>query len=48
MIWLTCDSLPSYANVHTCSPSYIDEEKKTIADSETVCVRLLFKDLLGL
>ena len=26
MIWLICDSLPFYAHVHTCSPSYTDEE----------------------
>ena len=26
LIWLICDSLPFYAHVHTCSPSYTDEE----------------------
>ena len=26
MIWLICDSLPFYAHVHICSPSYTDEE----------------------
>ena len=26
MIWLICDSLPFYAQVHTCSSSYTDEE----------------------
>ena len=26
MIRLICDSLPFYAQVHTCSPSYTDEE----------------------
>ena len=25
-LWLICDSLPFYAHVHTCSPSYADEE----------------------
>ena len=26
MIWLICNFLPFYAHVHTCSPSYTDEE----------------------
>ena len=26
MIWLICGSLPFYTHVHTCSPSYPDEE----------------------
>ena len=46
MIWLICDSLPFYAHVHTCSPSYTDEELKTNVDSETVCLRLLIKSLI--
>ena len=46
MIWLICGSLPFYAHVHTCSRSYIDEEKKTNVDSETVWLRLLTKGLI--
>ena len=46
MIWLICDSLLFYAHVHTCSPSYTDEELKTNVDSETVCLRLLIKSLI--
>ena len=34
MIWLICDSLPFYAHVHTCSPSYSDEEQKANVDSK--------------
>ena len=43
MIWLICDSLPFYAHVHTCSPSYTDEELKTNIDSETAYLGLLIK-----
>ena len=46
MIWLICDSLPFYAHVHNCSPSYNDEKYKTIVDSETVCLLLLIKGLI--
>ena len=46
MIWLICDFLPFYAHVHTCSPSYTDEELKKDVDSETVCLRLLIKGLI--
>ena len=46
MIWLICDFLPFYAHVHTCSPSYTDEEQKANVDSETVCLRLLIKGLI--
>ena len=38
--------LPFYAHVHTCSPSYTDEEYKTNVDSETVCLRLLIIGLI--
>ena len=48
MIWLICDSLPFYAHVDTCSPSYTDEEQKTNVDSETVCLRLLIIGLIVL
>ena len=46
MIWLICDSLSFYAHVHTCSPSYTDEEQKTNVDSETLCFRLLIKGVI--
>ena len=46
MIWLICDSLPFYAHVHTCSPSYTDEEYKMNVDFETVCLMLLIKGLI--
>ena len=46
MIWLICNFLPFYAHVHTCSPSYTDEEYKTNVDSETVCLRLLIIGLI--
>ena len=46
MIWLSCDALPFYAHVHTCSPSYTDDEQKTNVDSETECLRLLIKGLI--
>ena len=48
MIWLICDSLPFYAHVHTCSPSYTEEEQKTNVESETACLRLLIKSLMCL
>ena len=41
MIWLIWDSLPFYAHVDTCSPSYTDEELQTKVDSETIYLRLL-------
>ena len=43
---LICVSLPFYAHVHTCSPSYTDVEQKTNVDSETVRLRLLIKGLI--
>ena len=47
MIWLIYDSLPCYAHVHICSPSYTDEEKKTnVDDYETACLMLLIKGLV--
>ena len=46
MIWLICDFLLFYAHVHTCCPSYTDEEQETNVDSETVCPRLLIIGLV--
>ena len=47
MAWLIFNSLPFYAYVHTCSPSYTDEEKKkTNVDSDPVSFRLLIKGLI--
>ena len=46
MIWLICDSLPFCAHVHICSPSYTDEKQTTNVDSETICHKLLIKDLI--
>ena len=46
MISLICDSLPFYAHVHACIPSYTEEQQKTKVDSETICLRLLIKDLI--
>ena len=40
--------LAFYAHVHTCSPSYTDEKKKTNVDSKTVCLRLLMIRLIVL
>ena len=46
MISLIRDSLPFYTRVHTSSPSYTDEDEKTLLDSETVLLKLFIKDLI--
>ena len=48
MIWLIHNLLPFYGHVHICSPSYTDEEEKTIVNFKTVCLRLLIKGLIVL